>query len=482
MKTNKAIPTILFLIGLIFFSWVAWNSTRIAGGEDGVQHHLIAKYVPEHPTNLLDHWGKPLYTLMSAPFAQFGFFGSQLFNILCGLFAALLTWLTARKLGLRMPWMAAAFLLFSTMYFFCIPSSITEVLFSLNLIAAVYLLTIKKPAWAALVISFIPFVRTEGNIIIFMFLVALVALRHYKSIPWLAFGFVAYSFAGYFHFDDLLWVIHQNPYGDASDIYGRGEFLHYVNEPRAIWGNVIFALMILGSIWFTIRLTRMLIKEKGLTREQHVLLWLVFGCFYAYLFGHSYVWWKGISASLGLKRVMAGTMPVAAIIAAYGWHRILDSFNPRLKAFSIISSLALLLVVSSACLSENQVPYHGDREREMLLEAGDWFMQSDERVAGNKVYYFAPSAAQAFGVDPFDSNQRGDLSAVKPEGELEENAVIVWDAHFGPNECHLPLEELKNRKDLKIIAHFEPDDPFTTLNDYPYEIYLFKQQDQSNKP
>ncbi|MFN7690454.1 MAG: hypothetical protein ACK5QU_05180, partial [Bacteroidota bacterium] len=55
---------------------------------DGVQHYLIAKYALHHPHLLLDHWGKPIYTLLCMPFAQFGFIGSNIFHLLCNTFTA----------------------------------------------------------------------------------------------------------------------------------------------------------------------------------------------------------------------------------------------------------------------------------------------------------------------------------------------------------------------------------------------------------
>ncbi|MDX5321819.1 MAG: hypothetical protein LPK45_11810, partial [Bacteroidota bacterium] len=79
MKPFRPIP---LLISALYFIWIAVSSTRLAGGEDGVMHHLFARYVPQHPGNLLDHWAKPFYVLLSTPFAQLGFLGSLLFNVL----------------------------------------------------------------------------------------------------------------------------------------------------------------------------------------------------------------------------------------------------------------------------------------------------------------------------------------------------------------------------------------------------------------
>ena len=50
----------------------------------------------------------------------------------------------------------------------------------------------------------------------------------------------------------------------------------------------------------------------------------------------------------------------------------------------------------------------------------------------------------------------------------------VWDAHFGPNEGRVPLETLMNQPYLKLLKVFRPDQPFTVLGGYNYEVYVFR--------
>ena len=49
---------------------------------DGITHYQIAHYAFKYPGNFLKHWGKPIFTLLTAPFAQLGFVGMILFNLL----------------------------------------------------------------------------------------------------------------------------------------------------------------------------------------------------------------------------------------------------------------------------------------------------------------------------------------------------------------------------------------------------------------
>ena len=91
-----------------------------------------------------------------------------------------------------------------------------------------------------------------------------------------------------------------------------------------------------------------------------------------------------------------------------------------------------------------------------------------------RVYYFAPSVAEAFRIDPFDPEQRGDLSEISWNRDIPSGSIIVWDAHFGPNEAGVPIDILLQRPELERIYHQRPTERITTLNGHEYEIYLFR--------
>jgi hypothetical protein len=49
---------------------------------DGIMHYFISNASWENPELFLHHWGKPLFILFSSSFAQFGFYGMVIFNII----------------------------------------------------------------------------------------------------------------------------------------------------------------------------------------------------------------------------------------------------------------------------------------------------------------------------------------------------------------------------------------------------------------
>ena len=473
----KKLRWLLLLLPFGMFAGIALKSTQFAGGEDGVMHHLIARYAPEHPANLLDHWGKPLYITLSFPFAQFGFYGSVFFNILLAILCAGMLWKTAENLGLTKAWLAPVLLLFSTIYFYSVTSSITEILFSFLLAWGLLLASRHKWVWAAVVISFLPFARSEGNGIIVAWLIGFIMLQQWKAIPFLATGTLLYSLAGWPVYDDFFWVWNMHPYTDASAIYGSGDLFHYVKKSRQIWGNVLYALWIAGSFVFLYRFIRVLGKKEKADKSFYVWLFFVFGSFYIYLVGHSLVWYMGKSASFGLIRVMAAIMPACVLMAMLAFDRFLGLFNPRLKLLFLILPLLLAFSMIQSAFVQNRPPYNGDKEREEILKAAEWYRNSPYYGEKHATYYFAPSVAEAFEIDPFDSEQRKDLSQFLGATDVKPGTLIVWDAHFGPNECHLPVDSLKQRKDLELIYHQEPEEEMRTLNDYKYEIYLFRKRE-----
>ena len=50
---------------------------------------------------------------------------------------------------------------------------------------------------------------------------------------------------------------------------------------------------------------------------------------------------------------------------------------------------------------------------------------------------------------------------------------MLWDAHFGPNECQIPLDTIMGDPHFELVKTFKPAQEFTTLGGYKFEIYAF---------
>lgn len=470
MKKIKEEPLLFGFLFLFFIALtaLAYFSTGTIESGDSFQHYLISRYAVNHPELYLDHWGKPFFTLVSSPFSQFGFLGINVFNILCSVFTAYFAYRIAQKLELKMPWAVLLLTLFSPVYFASLISGLTEPLFALVLMLSIYLCITKRYIAAALLISFHPFVRSEGSSIIFLFLLVLLFRKQWKAIPFLASGFLIYSVIGYFVFDDLLWVINHNPYRGPS-VYGKGEFLHFIKEYDYILGLPLAVLFVTGLVTLAVRLG--FFKRDPLPHLFPEELVLVAGACVIYLAGHSYVHWKGVMGSSGTLRVMAGMAPIAGLVALRGLNGISWLVNhQRLLVLPVVAFLGYAVV--SVPFKQYDFPYTRSVEEQPLADCAAWIKDQGDDA---KVYYLYPYLPFALDIDPYDRTRAGSLWEFGPE--IPSGSYIIWDSHFCP-EAKIPLERIRDDKAFDELRTFISPPFFTRPDGSPgnFEVYLFRKR------
>lgn len=476
----------VLLIGLfIFFLFIAFNAEMTYDAGDGIRHYLFSRYSWKHPNLFLDSWAKPFFTFITSPFSQFGLMGITVFNIFCGMLSAWLCYKIVKKLGFENPVLVILFLAFTPAYFPTMNSGLTEPVFGLILIASVYLVMQRKFVVVALLMSCLPFVRSEGFLLIPLF--ALIFLWRKKYLPVLLFsvGTILLSVIGYFYYHDFFWIKTQNPYtGHNADIYGKGSLLHFVSNYRALWGTALFAVFISGLV----ALGFLVINKKDTeNRSIHYFMpevtFLIYGSFAMYFVAHSIFWWKGMAGSLGLLRVMAGVMPCSAIICLAGVNLLLKPFKNKLEPVKYIMIIGLLFSVIRSPFKHDYFPFKADPEQQLVIETGNWYKQ--QPFENRKVYYLYPYFAHVLDVDSFEKTKVEDLWSLYPAikewgiGNIPDSTMVIWDAHFGPNECRIPLDQIMNDPYFTLVKSFKPKKPFKVLGGYDFEIYVFV---KSNKP
>ena len=94
----------------------------------------------------------------------------------------------------------------------------------------------------------------------------------------------------------------------------------------------------------------------------------------------------------------------------------------------------------------------------------------------NMIYYYDPYWWYFLDLDPYDQEKiREKVPDVQhPENNIKPGEIVLWDAHFGPNEGQLPLERLVENPYFELVRMFSPDEPFQVLGGYDYEIYVFR--------
>jgi len=467
------------LLGLFFFfAGLSFFAEATADSGDGIRHYLISRFSWIHPSLLLNSWGKPFFTLCSSPFSQFGLFGMYIFNILSGIGSAFFAYKIARILKFNYTVLVILFLLFTPIYFFTLHSGLTEPFFGFILIFSVYLMLTDRYLWASIIISFLPFIRTEGFILLPLFFIIQLYRKKYIPILFLGTGTLLYSIAGYFYYHDFFWILNQNPYtGSNREFYGSGHLLTFVYGYKTIWGILLTFLFCAGLLSIIITGIQSIrdntFKESKLPEE----FILIFGSFVLYFIAHSVMWWQGLANSLGLLRVLAAVMPASALICLRGFNFLM---RPVLRRKPIVeySFLALILFfLIRGPFAQHYFPYKLDPEQALMRKAADWYNTSP--YTHHKLYYIYPVFAHFTDIDPFDKARVGELWSLLSDIEvygidaMPDSTIIFWDSHFGPNECVLPLDYLMHNPHFHLIKVFKAEEAHTTFKETMFKVYVF---------
>lgn len=446
----------LALVGLVPMA-VLTDGIGVSG--DSLWHFFYAQDSWQHPEYFFHHWAKPWFTLLASPFAQLGFQGIKLFNVLVSIIAALLAWKTAQRLGMRNSVLAAVLVLSTPMLLTLTGTGLTEPLFACWLILAVYLAASERFLLSALVLSLLPFVRSEGLIFIGVFALYFVMKRQYKALPLLLAGHVAYGIAGLPFHESMWWTISGNPYvGKVA--YGEGNWYDFAVKLYYVLGIPAFALLALGLY----PATRWLLKIRQVP-EKAILVFLGFG---GLVVAHSIMWAFGWFHSMGLARVLVGVVPLIAIIALAGINWFQAILQPRARIITNVLGVAVLAYLIVFPFTPN--PAAINFETAFTLPNGyEDFEAAAERVKrdfpNHMLGTYSPQLLYAYGADV------GDTTLLKPPTALVQEvitgpAVVVWDPYFSVLEGGLQPE------------HFLPEKGWTKVAMFPEtgtpHLYLFE--------
>jgi hypothetical protein len=470
-KFEKYLVPVILASLIVVYSILVFLSEGTIGGADDMTHYRYSRYAFQIPYFFIHHWGKPFFTAITSPFAQFGYNGVRIFNVLAGAAAAYFSYRTARHIKLGYPVLAIFLVISAPLYTVLMLSGMTEILFSLVLILSVFLFYKERYIWSAVLLSFLPFVRTEGAVILPLFLVALAWQKQWKALPFLFLGFIFYSIVGSFHFNDILWVIHEMPYkGNAKEIYGSGELLHYVKATRYIFG---FPLAILLTVGLLVWLLDPLLKSGKVNKEWIMEMLVVYLPFLLYFAAHSYVWWKGKGNSVGMIRVIAAIVPAAAVLGVKGWSKVMGwiPLKEWWKA-GMTALLCIFLVTVPHRVYQIPVPLGGTQV--LVKEASLWLKNSE--YFQHKIYYYDPFFCHFMNLNPYDEERVRAFvyNNEDPAYNIKEGEIVIWDAHFSPNEGRLPLENLMDNPGFRLVHLVRPVKLFQVLGGYDYEIYIFQ--------
>lgn len=366
----------------------------------------------------------------------------KVFNVLVSVLTLYFTYKNCVLSGIRNGILPILFFVCAPVSFALTFSGLTEPLFALLLIVGVYLSLRKRWIAAAVVISFLPFVRSEGLIICGVFTFYFLFNKSFKTLPWLLTGHLVYSIAGYFVYEDILWVFTKIPYAHISSVYGSGGLFHFANEMAYLIGIPIYILMIIGII---------VLLWKGLKKEVKSEIIILVGLgFLGFFVAHTLFWFLGIFNSMGLKRVFVGVMPLIAILALYGFNFLVELSGRGKRIVYIL----LLVLIALFPFSGNHAALHVDQDLKLnedqkaALRMGDFVRK--ELGTDHRFLYSHPYISLVLDIDHFDPNQHYGLS---PEAIQWSKAgdIIVWDNWFGEMESGVSGDFLESLPYLRKI-------------------------------
>lgn len=429
---------------------------------DSILHYLFAKSAPLHPELYLNHWAKPVFTLLASPFAQFGFIGMKVFNMLVVMATCVFTYKSAERWNLKRAYLTVLVIICSPLLIRHTFSGLTEPLFALFIALGMYLVSRQRYIFACVIVSFLPFVRSEGLIVMTAFGLFLLLRKEWKALPWLLFGHVIYSLVGWFHYKDILWVFTKIPYATASSNYGHGSLFHFADQLPFVIGIPSVILLVLGIVALLLRLVR-----KKCSPELHGLV--LYG-FISFFVAHSLFWYLGIFNSMGLNRVLLGVTPFIAIICLVGANMLIDwSEKPYLKN-GLGYAISILVLSFPFLKNPSSVHWHRDmnlsKEQQVAEKAAQFALELPK--SKGRYIYLPPYLSVALDVDHFDYGERGDLNQFALEA-VKTGDVFIWDNWFSPVDGHVTQQE------IEATGKFEKLKSFTDVQGDREIVYIVYQ-------
>jgi hypothetical protein len=445
------VGVIIYFVVLLCFAFLA-EGTGDAG--DSIYHYLFSKHAIKHPENFLNHWAKPFFVLLSASFALLGFVGIKVFNCCVAATTVWFVYKVAKQLKLSNAWLAPVFLMFTPGYFTHIFSGLTEPLFGMLLMWALCLFFIQKQLSAAIIISFLPFVRSEGLIIVGVFAVYYIFDKKYRFLPLLFFGHLFYSIVGAFYYNDLFWVFTKIPYSDSTGKYGSGNWSHFLIQLNYIIGVPLYALLGLGFVvkfrdLFRYGFFKTVFDSSG-TSIFYVLL-------STFIMAHSLFWYFGIFESMGMKRVLIAVVPVVPLVVLDGLNSSWGGIRNKVLLRSVFGVFFTLVIVFPFVPNPASVNWKKDfslTDDQLLIADVSQYIKANY---SDSIYTYTahPYFYLINDVDPF-ATEFVELKdrTIKPQPP---HYLVVWDSWFATTENGVTLEQLYADSTLKYIRKFQSE-------------------------
>ncbi len=448
-------------IGITIYAIAMLSVAFIAQGTgdegDSILHYLYARTAWYYPIHFFDHWAKPVYVLIAFPFAHFGFVGVKMMNVLFNCASIWFTYKTAVALKFNLAWVPPLLLASTPMFNHLSLSGLTEPMSACFLILGLYLLIKEKWIAGVILLSFLPFVRSEGLLMLSVVFLYLIILSKYKYLPLLLTGHVFYGITGYIFYKDVFWVFNKMTYATWSSAYGSGEWLHFVKSLPEIEGTALTVVFVIGMLYGLILLIRYFRKQTESIEMPE--LFLVYGSLALYFFAHTAFWALGIFNSGGILRVMITVMPLMALVNYRGIEYAFAFLNNEgIKKRLMLVVITLLFLYP---FTDHLFAYRWNRDfvpkadQYAQKELAQWMQQSYPDYHNHTFYFEAVYLCEVLKIDWFYEQKRQRLLDAFIRNNFKSGDFIIWDDWFAVVEGHISLESLEKDQRLEKLKTFQ---------------------------
>jgi hypothetical protein len=440
MKQFGTLFLVLFFALLVCLAF-AFEGT---GGEgDSVHHFLYAKYAFLHPELFFKHWAKPVWVILMAPVAQFGFTAIKVAGAACLVGSLYFGLLIARKIGMKPEILSVVTAISMPFVYFLSLSGLTEPLFALWMMVGIWLYFEERDLAATAWISFLPLVRSEG-LIIFCVVVIYLALRR----KWLAFlllplGHLVIGILGYPVHKNISWVIKEIPYTHMDAGYGSGKWTHYLTHLPAEIGVFNATLLAAGLLFGLYRMIGYWFSQKAFKMQE---MWLIYGMFVAYFVAHTIFWAMGIFNSAGLLRVFLAVVPLMCIIIG----RLLELVWNQSQQTVFRSALLVVFAGSSIYCLPKLRDFRYAMSLVISQEAFRDYAKLHPEMKNKIIFTEFVDGAYFLGLDFFNKRIYRNTPRVTGGMTIPENALVIWHNRWSIMEARMPLQALLDHKDLVL--------------------------------
>ncbi|MFN5912584.1 MAG: hypothetical protein ACK45H_14675 [Bacteroidota bacterium] len=475
LGSTEILRPVTLLMGVGWLIFVFSKSTIPADSGDGIQHFFYAQASWKEPAFFLHHWGKPFFILLSSPFAQLGFSGMVVFNILCYSLTVLVGYriMERFKVDRVLQALFPLLLVITKDYSTTVLGGMTEVLFNLSIVVGALLFLRQKYLLFAVLVSFMPYMRGEGQLPLLIALVILIYVRQWRFIPFLLTGHLLYLLPGELVHGQFLWYFKKDPYAMKTGFYGSGNWNHYLLSYKNYIDNAGLIVVFLGTLALWIR-------WKIIVKQRELLLLGVYSytIFLGILFVHSYFWATGTYASMGLTRLATQGMPLFLLVNLI----LISGFSiERINWIRLLSAGMSVGIVITLMMSKKFPIQPTDLEQLVITAAHSGSMEGS---AGSRYFHFHPLLAFEQGDNPVLMNSRAvffqSVDIEREKGQVfKPGDLIVWDSHFGPAEMNLPLSALESDTTrIQKLEEFNTSDLISSSGKEPGKVIIFRIRDQ----